>query len=203
MKITLQINWRDILFSEQELVAIVEEHLLSKTPQKSTEDECFTVKPMAIDQKLFLKKKKDDKQELTRYFILDAFTEMNNNPKKYGQNFKTTVPKKTWDFKTVTQLKEMATKLGDHNADWVEMALEWAQRIANGESWESICNDDDTANWCRLVVWTNGYARVVGGSSDCEYDILNHIPASHFGKYDFKDGDYVHYAVPLVVSYKL
>ena len=30
-------------------------------------------------------------------------------------------------------------------ADWVEQAFEWAQRISNGESWKTICNDADTA----------------------------------------------------------
>lgn len=173
MKVTLQVNGREMTFSEKELIAIVEKHLSSETTQKTTtakvaqkptEDAWFEVKPQAIDQKLFAKKRKDNRQEATRLLILEAFAEMKDNPEKYGKNFKTMMPKKTWSSRTVAQLKEMASKLGDHNADWVEQALEWAQRIANGESWEGICNAKDTANWYRLVVWKNGYALLVGGS---------------------------------------
>lgn len=131
--------------------------------QKPTVGEWFEVKPQAIDQRLFETKREDYRQEAARKLILQAFAKMKNNPEKYGKNFETMMPKKTWDFKTVAELKEMASKLGDHNADWIEQALEWAQRIANGESWKAICNDKDTVRWFRLVVWKNGSARLAGG----------------------------------------
>lgn len=160
-KVTLQGNRRKQTFSEQELSSILEEHILentikkamtAKVAQKPTEDEWFEVKPYTIDQQLFKKKRKDEQQEATRQLILKAFVEMKNDSEKYGINFRTMIPKQEWAYKTVAQLKEMARRLGGHNADWVEQALEWAQRIANGESWEAICNDADTANWYRLVV---------------------------------------------------
>lgn len=207
-KITLLLsNGREMTFSEQELIAIVEKHLSSKdtkkittakVPQKPTEGEWFEVKPHAIDQKLFEKKRNNNRQEVTRQLILEAFDEMKNNPEKYGKNFKTMMPKKTWSSKTVAQLKEMASNLGDHNANWVEQALEWAQRIANGESWEAICNDKDTANWYRLVVWKNGYSRLVGGS----VDYLIYDPASSVGGSYCDDGDKLYSTVPLVVLYE-
>ena len=207
MKVTLQVNGREMTFSEQELRSILEKHFsgnttekatTAKVAQKPTEDEWFEVKPQAIDQKLFEKKRKDNRQEATRQLILEAFAKMKNNPKKYGKNFKTMMPKKTWNYKTVAQLKDMASNLGEHNADWVEQALEWAQRLENGESWEAICNDKDTANWYRLVVWKNGYARLVGGSV-CNY---NCRPASavfiddYYGSYNLSS------TVPLVVLYE-
>ena len=213
-KITLLLSsGREMTFSEQELIAIVEKHLSSETtqqpttakvPQKPTEDEWFEVKPQDIDQKLFEEMKYNPSQERTRQLILEAFEEMEKNPKKYGRNFKTIMPKKTWKFKTVAELKKMARKLGDHNADWVEQALEWAQRIANGESWESVCNDDDTANYHRLVVWKkpeNGYenCRLIGGSVylDCMR------PASDVGlTCIFCKGGELYGTVPLVVGYK-
>ena len=206
-KITLQVNGREMTFTEQELVAIVEKHLLSETTkeitvtkvaQKWAEDEWFEVKPHAIDQKLFEKKRKDTMQENTRQLILKAFEKMKANPEKYGKNFKTLMPKREWKVKTVMELKEMARDFGDHNADWVEQALEWAQRIANGESWKSICNDDDTANWFRLVVWKNGYARLVGGSvgnGNCH-------PASYVYSSDYRDYEHLQHTVPLVVLYE-
>ena len=206
MKVTLQVNGQEMTFSEKELIAIVEKHLSSETTQKTTmakvaqkptEDAWFEVKPQAIDQKLFKNKRTDNRQEVTRKLILEAFTEMKDNPEKYGKNFKTMMPKKTWSSKTVAQIKEM----GDHHANWVEQALEWAQRIANGESWEDLCNAKDTANWYRVVVWKNGYARLVGGSVCNDVD----FPASDVGDVDydmFNDDIYVNDTVPLVALYE-
>ena len=207
MKVTLQVTGWEMTFSEKELIAIVEKHLsrnttkkatTTKVAQKPTEDEWFEVKPHAIDQKLFEKKREDNRQEATRQLILKAFAEMEENPEKYGRNFKTMMPKKTWTSKTVAELKKMARKLGDHNADWVEQALEWAQRIANGESWESICNAKDTANWNRVVVWKNGYARLVGGSV-C---LGNNKPASGVYNHGYHGTINLDFSVPLVVIYE-
>lgn len=206
MKVTLQVNGREMTFSEEELIAIVEKHLSSETTQrttttkviqKPTEGAWFEVKPQTIDQKLFKKKRESSRQEAMRQLILEAFAEMKDNP-EYSKNFKTMMPKKTWDSKTVTQLKKMASRLGDHNADWVEQALEWAQRIANGEPWKSICNNRDTANWYRLVVWKRGEDRIIGGSVNCGYP----CPASYVGDEIFRDGYSYSGTVPLVVLYE-
>lgn len=206
-KVTLQVNRRKQTFSEQELSSILEEHILentikkamtAKVAQKPTEDEWFEVKPYTIDQQLFKKKRKDEQQEATRQLILKAFAEMKNDLEKYGINFRTMIPKQEWAYKTVAQLKEMARRLGGHNADWVEQALEWAQRIANGESWEAICNDADTANWYRLVVWKRGYVRLVGGSVYAG----NKYPASNVYFKDFDVNSSFYYVVPLVVLYE-
>lgn len=125
---------------------------------------------------------------------------MKENPEEYGRSFKTMMPEKTWDSKTVFELKKMACQLGDHNANWVEQALEWAQRIANGESWEAICYDVDTANWYRLVVWKYGYTRRVGGSSvDCDKYIFYTASCVHDNNLD--DYDHPYNTVPLVVLY--
>ena len=50
--------------------------------------------------------------------------------------------------------------------NWTEQALEWAQRISNGETWESICDNSDTANCLRLVAWENNYYRLIGDSGN-------------------------------------
>ena len=207
MKITLQVSGREVTFSEEELIAIVEKHFDAETVEKvttaevakiPTEDQWFEVNPLGIDQTIFKNKKKDTRQEETRQLILEAFAEVKSNPEKYAKNFKTMMPKKTWESKTVGELKEMASKMGDHNADLVEQALEWAQRIANGESWETICNNADTANWYRLVVWKNGYARLVGGSrANCSLS-----PASGVDSGSYISVSRCFYAVPLVVLYE-
>lgn len=208
MKVTLQVNGRKMTFSKKELVTILEKHFSSETThkvstakvaEKPTEGEWFEVKPQSINQKLFKKKRRDKSQEGTRQLILEAFDEMKNNPEKYGRNFKTMMPKKTWGTISIDELKEMACKLGDHNADWVEQALEWAQRIANGETWKAICNDKDTANWYRLVINDKGYPWFIGGS------------ANNGDEYSASDIDFYDYfvsfrncqnTVPLVVLYE-
>ncbi len=207
MKVTIPVHGRERTFSEQELIDILEKHFsneateqvsTAKVAKVPTEDQWFKVNPLGIDQKLFKKQRTDKSQEMTRQLILEAFAKVKSNPKKYGRKFKTMMPKKTWNYKKVSELKDLARKLGDHMANWVEQALEWAQRIANGESWEAICNRDDTANWYRLVAWKNGHTRLVGGS----VDDLNTNPASYVGSNYCCVYDGLGYAVPLVVLYE-
>lgn len=161
-------------------------------------NERFQVTPMAINQKLFEIKRKGKMQEKTRKLIIEAFAEMNKNPEKYGRNFQTMVPSKTWKEKQVVQLKEIACKLGDHNADWVEQALEWAQKIFNGVSWEEICVEIDKSAWYRLVVWKSGKARIVGGSAAKN----RYSTMSDDGEFDYPDNAVLYYTVPLVVIYE-
>ena len=207
MKITLPIHGRERTFSEKELIAILEKYFsneateqatTAKVTQVPTEDQWFEVNPQTINQSLFKKNRKDERQERTRKLILEAFAEVKSSPEKYGRKFKTMMPKKTWTSKTVAELKQLACEFGNHNADWVEQALEWAQRICNGESWEAVCNNADTANWYRLVVWKNGYARLVGGSRHDD----NYFPASDVYCFDSDSGNCFNYTVPLVVLYE-
>ena len=206
-KITLNVDGREMSFSEQELTAIVKKHLSSDTTskvtttkvvKKPTEGEWFEVKPQTIDKKLFEKERKDTKQELTRQLIIEAFAEMENNPEKYAKNFKTMIPKNTGPLKNIERLKEIACELGDHQADWVEQALEWAQRIANGEEWKTICNYGDTANWYRIVVWKNGCVRLVGGS----INFYDNYPVSFIHDVDYYGCEFLPYVVPLIVCYE-
>ena len=170
----------------------------TKLAQVPTEGKWFEVNPQAIDQNLLQKKRENRRQEETRKLILEAFDEVKNRPARYGKKFKTMMPKKTWTVKTVEELKQLACELGDHNADWVEQALEWAQRISNGESWKTICNDNDTAKWYRMIVWKNGYARLVGGS---RY-LKNKLPASDVDSVDYLSDVKGNFIVPLVVLKK-
>lgn len=197
MKVTLSIHGREKTFSEQELIAILEEHF-SDSGKAPTEEQWFEVNPQAIDQSLFQKKRTDERQEKTRKLILEAFDKVKSSPEKYDRKFKTMMPKKTWTVKSLEELNQMAFKLGGHIADWVEQALEWAQRICNGETWVAICNNVDTAEWYRMILWKNGHYRIVGGSRNND-DVF---PAS-----DVDDNDCHSYnsfidTVPLVVLYE-
>lgn len=205
-EITLPVHGREMTFSKEELIAILEQHFNNKETeaktievvQTPTEGKCFVVNPNSINQKLFQKKRKDSSQERTRKIILEAFIEVKDNPEKYAKTFKTMMPEVTWLVKTVRELNELARNVGDHIADWVEQALEWAQRIDNGEAWEAICNDPDTAKWYRLVIWKNGYPRIIGGASE----LHSNRPASdvYCGVYD--PYEILSDTVPSVVLYK-
>lgn len=207
MKITLPIHGRERTFSEKELIAILEKYFsneateqvtTAKVAQVPTEDQWFEVNPQTINQSLFKKKRKDERQERTRKLILEAFAEVKSSPEKYGRKFKTMMPKKTWTSKTVAELKAYANDLDGQMADWVEQALEWAQRLFNGESWETICNNADTANWYRVILWKNGCYRLVGGSRNN----FNRDPASDVFVYDYDSGNRIYSTVPLVVLKK-
>lgn len=198
MKITLQVNGREMTFSEEELAAILEEHFSQTQPtEPKVKGKYFNVIPNSIDRSLFQEKRANAQQEWTRQIIEEAFDEVDKYPEKYAKAFKVMIPEKMWSFKTVRELKKLAKNLGNHIANWVEQALVWAQRISNGETWEAICNDPDTEKWYRLVEWKNGYYRLVGGSVN---GLVVH-PASYV-RLDACNGcDSIIDAVPAVVCY--
>ena len=202
--ITLPVEGREITFREEELIAILEEYFKMKVAQPPTEGNCFEVNPNSIKQELFQKERKYPAQERTRKIILKALREVKKHPERYAKPFKTLIPKLS-DCEpylqsvyppTVQDLINSAKKNGDHIANWVEQALEWAQRISNGEDWKAICNDSDAAEWYRLVIWKNGYTtKRVGGASHIDYK----YPASRVSDDDFYSHDYMPYTVPLIV----
>ena len=218
MKITLQVRGREMTFSQEEIVSILEKHFDTKEAQLQKENiqttetkqqakvevaqmpiegKWFEVNPLLINQSLFLDKRDDEQQEETRQIILEAFNEMKKNC-EYEKPFETLMPEKTWNEKNIIGFMKMACYIGDHMADWIEQALEWAQRIANGETWEAICNKPDTANWYRLIKWKNGYKRLVGGSRKS----FGNGPASSIGQKDYCFDFSLGSTVPLVVRYK-
>ncbi len=196
-------------FSEEELIDILEEHFKNKneeearrieTARKKIEKEFFEVNYQFINKELFIREKEDKKQEKVRQLILEAFEEVKNNPKKYERTFYTLRPQNTWypHYKLVKHLESFAMQCGDHVADWVEQSLEWAQRITNGESWENICNKEDDSKWSRLIIWKNGYVRIVGGAGFFNAK----LSASEIHKVDYQLDDELCSTVPLIVRYK-
>lgn len=194
---------------EKESIPISEKHFSNETtkklkPAKWAQVEFkrwFKVNPQDIDQSLFQKERKDELQEKTRKLILEAFAEVKSKPEKYGGEFKTTIPKNF--LKGFLEINNMICKLGGNIADWVEQSLEWAQRICNGESWETICNLADTDMLCqRLVVWKNGKLRLVGGGYVPNF--AKEYPPSRVGleEFDFNKVKSFDEVVPLVVLRK-
>lgn len=223
--VTLQINGRQMSFSEEELIAIVEKHFSGETKTVTVtvgevtyeiattpaNGKLFKVDPNSINRQLFEKTRSHCDEDFTRRCILAAFTVVDANPEKYQRGFYTLIPEKNWEEpKTVAELKELATILGGHMANWIEQALEWAQRISNGETWKNLCRDTpSTIDWYRLVEWNicdyeiddkfirneTGYRLIGGARKDQLY-----IPDAAVGKH--RDANYKSdRVVPLVTIY--
>lgn len=193
MKVTLQVDGDEMTFTEEELSAIVEEHFsrLKEVP--------FKVNPLGINRSIFERERKNKKQEEIRQLIQVAFKVVDECPERYGKPFETLQPEKTWLWKTIDELVEVAENQGDHIANWVEQTLEWAQKIQNGETWEKICNKPDTAKWCRLVEWNKADFTLVGGSRvSSAYD----PPAASVYSISSEADYWSAFTVPLVVSYR-
>lgn len=203
-ELTLTVHGKERTFSESELVAILEEYFpkeytkqVSKV-QGPKEGEWFEVNPLDINQELFRNRKENLEHETKRRIILEAFEELKNKPEEYAKVFYTLIPEKNGQVRTVRQLKKIASIYGDHMANWVEQALEWAQRIYNGESWEDICDKPDTVKWHRVVAWKNKCAKIIGGAKQYR----DNSPPSNIDGADFREGFNIYTAVPLVVGYK-
>lgn len=209
MVITLSVYGQPRSFGEDELRLILEKHFAEEKepedieeefkPKVPIEGEWFLVDPLGINQRLFKNRRGDHAEEQLRQLIREAFTELNKKPEKYAKAFETMMPVKTWtEKKSVEELKALASQIGDHNADWVELALEWAYRIQSGESWKSFCHEGDTANWYRIVIWKKGDVWSVGGARQryrtyAESYVRNEI---------YYNDCILQYSVPLVVRYK-
>lgn len=205
--ITLKVNGREMEFSEEELENILQEYfsnIIEKQVSTNIDSKEFEkvveVNPVIIisKRKLFEKRKNDVAQEKARRLILEAIYIAEKDPQKYQKVFQTIVPKKKWNIKTVEQLKLIAISQGGHMANWIEQALEWAQRIIDGETWIQLCNRPDTSMYYRVIEWKNGYIRVIGGAIGC-YD---NSPAFEIGKVDYDEEHAYKNSVPLIVRYK-
>lgn len=161
----------------------------------------FKVDYLTINKSLFLKKRIDQKQEWVRNIILEAFDIAEKDPEIYCKTFYTLMPKNKWypGSASLKEIEQSAIKFGDHMANWVEQALEWAQRITNCDSWDDICNLKDTARWYRLICWKDGKARPIGGSCDD----VTHIPPSDVDLYDYDEDYRLYNTIPLVVVYEV
>lgn len=201
--IKLQVNGREMNFTQAELIKILEEYYKKKEQKKPeivqtpTEGKWFRVNPETINRKLFEEKRDDYKQEIVRQYILDTFKKMDENP-KYCKPFKIMFPEKTWFVKTAGQLQELASTLGSHNADIFEQALEWAQRISNGETWEELCNQQDRANWYRLVKSKKDSFYIVGGC----YNSKSNYSAARLSSSICLEDTKLDHVVPLIVTYE-
>ena len=176
-------NRRKIILNSVASFNVTDSNEVVRTP---TVGMLFEINPLKIDKTRFETPREDSQQEWTRKIIRKAFEEIFKLPEKYAMSFYTLIPEKNGNgHQTVSQLEEYAEVLGGTMVDWVEQALEWAQRLDNGESWEDVCNKEDNVKVYRVIIWKNGRKRIVGGKSatnvykmdyDLTYRVTNAVP---------------------------
>lgn len=205
-EITLLINGQERKFTEAELAYIVEKYFAKKAQRiyeiatKPIKNMAFQVVPSKINRDLFEEEREERQQERTRRKIVEALEEVDKNPKRYARPFRTIRPNECEVTVTINDLRNEANEIGDHLANWVEQALEWAQRITNGETWEQLCNDSDLSECYRLIEWKDGRTRLIGGSTKCNtgYPVTDVHGDPSIYNYNSK----YRYVVPLVIDYK-
>lgn len=198
MKLLFNLDGRTKNLTPEELNTILGTYFASQAkPEPPRVGQWFKVTPSEIDEQLFAEKRKYKKQEMVRLLILDAFEEIKKVPEIYGGPFETLIPEKTWDSKTGEELEIIASGFGNGIACWVEQALEWAQRIANGETWNALCNRPDISNWYRLILWKDGKLRMIGGSKVDR----NKEPSAYVVNCKFVKSNVFNLTVPLIVRY--
>ena len=125
----------------------------------------FIVAPAKIDRSLFGESRKDAKQEKVRSLIAESLDMVCKDTRFYKKTFKTFRPEKIFTRSSEFSLFEQARWNGNYLGSWIEQALEWAQRIQNGEAWETLCNEKDDLRWYRMIIWRDGEIRLIGGST--------------------------------------
>lgn len=191
-EITVTIKGREVTLSEKELVSILEEHFKILNVVKGVE-----VNPILIDEPTFEIEKKDcySHKESIMQVIQKAFIEMKKDLRRYARPFEIVTPAELESVYTEEKMVALAEKYGDHIADWVEQALEWAQRIANGED---IFNKSDDSKWFRAISWQDGHVCLVGGANE----LNNHDSAASIHDFNVNSSYQIYNAVPAVVRYK-
>ena len=122
---------------------------------------------------------------LTR--IIESIQEVKRNFNEYGEEFYLLIPKPEWIYENriyaykeneiiytdFIKLAKFAQVVGEGISNWVTEPLGWAQRILNGESLEDICDNPDTIEYQRLVIWKSEVGTVGGKQNPASLLILN------------------------------
>lgn len=175
---------------------------MAKRPR---EEELFEVCPvkLLLCRKFFENLSENYGVNLKRY-ILKALDRVERDPCRYISTFYTLIPEKTWNQRvTPKQLEAYAIKRGGHLADWTEQALEWAQRIINGETVKELYFNPDTVKWPRLVSWKRvGRYAIVGGGTMIKHLGNREVPPAFVSRDMESDDVTSDKIVPLIVYNK-
>lgn len=113
----------------------------------------YEVNPMTIRKELFFTPRNTYIEEVTRECILDALEMVKQKPQQYAKSFRTMRVLRLDDMKANELLAYCEKHLGCTYADWIETALEKAQRITNGEDWKEVCEHPETQGWDNMKLY--------------------------------------------------
>lgn len=177
----------------------MKEHNGWKVPSSAhplVKGEWFEVDPKTIKRELFFKEV-NEIDEKARKLICEAFEEMKKKPYKYARKFKVRIPERvTYYDKRFSEIMDSLSEKKQHIADWVELALVWAQRISNGETWSSLRMN--VSLYQLFIIGKNGKIATVGGSAlpYVHYYRGHHIIQTSLSLNVTNRG-----AIPIIVSY--
>lgn len=178
-EIVLHIGGKEMTFSEKELAMAVEYYFAKEygtspesdipgyrkpmlIPASPIEGKWFMVNPKSIDRKLFEEEREDNLQERLRKLILQIFKSVDENPNICAHPFEILIPSEKqlpslmWAETEKKTIREFSQLLKSYNSSYswattTEQFLVWAQQIQNGETWEDLCNNQDTITRHRLI----------------------------------------------------
>lgn len=140
ISLVFKIFGKDVELDESNLQKILEEYY-GKTPfSKPHGEEPYEVIPREISTSLFLQKRADELEEITRKNIFEALKELERDPAKYGRKFKIILPNVPTTIRRLEEYRSFARKAGDHICSETEFFLAAAYAISKGEPWCSLCN---------------------------------------------------------------
>ena len=116
-----------------------------KEIKKPTIGEPFWVYPEKLNRARFSLKRSDYAEEILRQMILKSIDAIKENP-ELKNPFQTLILERDWDEneeKTGDQFLKIALEKSGSITDDIELGLEFAQRIENGESWEGVSKEKE------------------------------------------------------------
>lgn len=183
----------------------MEKNINNKRPETIfCEDSWFYVYPTKIEINFF-EKDLEGFGNPARLLILEALKEVRKHPHKYCRTFKVKIPKDLIPFnnKKYFEIEKILNESEEFIVDWVQLALVWAQRIQNGETWEVLYNKNSlfsVSKYPKFIIWKEEKIAIVGGTKNVFsafhgkaeqyiYPIFDSISGENIGK------------VPMIVSY--
>lgn len=196
MKILVSVNGEERSYSEQELTEALERlanfekstHTTATAVKAVSPEvgEWFPITPANINWTAV--EEACEKADATNLWenISWAKEQMSTDPKYQGV-IESLVPKKTWNWKTEKELRELATELGDEMVDEVITYLEFAQRINNGGEVDTLTKKADHLPYYRQIITRNGGTGFVGGASavDCKDPPAVLLRSSYYPDYKY------------------
>lgn len=213
MKVTMIVNGQKLIYEDVEDIKIQKEttkyekvylNVYSRKEIPFLKGSWLYVYPQKIDIKLF-EKELEGFGNPARLLILEALEEVKKHPDKYGKDFKVRIPKNILPFnnKKYFEIERILNESGESIVNWVQLALVWAQRIQNGESWEVLYNGRSmfsVSKFPKFIIWKDNKIATVGGTEDIYSAFHGKAEQYIYPVFDSMSGENIG-KVPMIASY--